>query len=420
MVKKKKKKFQLSKNRKKIIFIANTKNQLNSLEPVFKLFKKEKEYSPIYYQDQSFLSSLRKYTDLLKSIFYIKKIWYNYNDYILKDMNYESIKVNGLMKDFYIIHLFRFVVSTFNNLYHFEKFLKDINPSALVLAEELSSEGRLYAEYCRLKNIPTIYVPHAALPVYYDLVTRTDFNCIASPGIIGKKYLIERGEPEENVHITGRARYDYFYKKDFNQLTEINDMFNNQKYKFEPNKFTILFTTNPIGNKAIEKQVTSVINAIKNLNLIDNLVIKLHPRENGLIYKKILTQLNVKPIIVRDYNIFDLILSSKILLSAISTTILEAMIIGTPVILLDFVNLDISYTGTYLFGQEKYVITVKNQKMLSEELQELLNNNNHYTEYRNRLKENAKKFSFFNEKTSNSKIIHDLILKTINDNEKNC
>lgn len=404
------------KNQKNIIFLANTQNQLNSIKPIYDYFKKEKQYNPIFYEDHTFLSSLGKYNELVKTIFQLRRIWIDNFNKMLKGMRYDSILIKGIMQDFYDIHLFLFIVSTFNNLYYFDEFFRYTAPLALIIAEELSAEGRLYTKYCKLKKIPTIYVPHAALPIYNELVAKTDFSCITVPGQLNKDFLINRGESREKIFVTGRARYDEFFTGNLKMLSQVNDMFNNKIYKFDPDRFTIIFTTNPIGFKATKKVVTSVINALNELNQINNLIIKLHPRENGLIYRKILKKMGIEPVIVKDYNIFELIKSSKVLLSMISTTILEAMIIGTPIILLDFVNLDFSFTGTYQFCQDKYVLIAKNQELLIEKLRELINNKDYYSTYSKNLKENGKKFCFYDEKASSTKIIHDLIIKTIEKN----
>ena len=82
-------------------------------------------------------------------------------------------------------------------------------------------------------------------------------------------------------------------------------MFNQRTYKFEPERFTILLTTNTIDDISNEKLINTVINSLKELNLIDNLIIKLHPGENGILHRKVLNKLNSFPIIIQDCKIVE-------------------------------------------------------------------------------------------------------------------
>ena len=130
--------------------------------------------------------------------------------------------------------------------------------------------------------------------------------------------------------------------------------------------------------------------------------------------KDLLKKLNVNPIIVQDYNILGLIKSCNLLLSRISTTILESMIIGTPVILLDNVNSNLYFTGTYLFLKEKSLIKIEYDDQLTSVLKKLSENKSFYEEYSLKLKEIAKKYSFYDYHNSTSQIMINLVSKVIN------
>ena len=150
-----------------------------------------------------------------------------------------------------------------------------------------------------------------------------------------------------------------------------------------------------------------VLLSLKELNLLDNLVIKIHPNENGRRHKWVMDELKIEgPVIVKDYDILELIKSSNLFLSRSSFSVLEAMIIGTPVIVLDYINVDFYFSGSYKFLEEKDLITARNQKSLSEAIKKLINNNDVYNQYSQKIKQLAKGYSYYDgNKTPTEKIV---------------
>jgi UDP-N-acetylglucosamine:LPS N-acetylglucosamine transferase len=221
------------------------------------------------------------------------------------------------------------------------------------------------------------------------------------------------GVPKHNIEVTGIPRYEYFYKQEVNRLNEIRDIFNKRSYVFKENEVSILLTTNPIDDISNERIITNVVNSLKELDLIENLIIKLHPRENGSIHKRILKKLNVSPIVIKDYKILDTIKSCDLLLSQKSTTILEAMLVGTPLILLDFINKSFKETSKYQFLDEQYVITVKDQDTLTEKIDQLISNKSLRRTYIENLKDISQEFLFYDPKAPPIHKITKLILKIV-------
>ncbi|MFW9930757.1 MAG: hypothetical protein ACFFD1_15315, partial [Candidatus Thorarchaeota archaeon] len=255
-------------------------------------------------------------------------------------------------------------------------------------------------------HIPTIYVPHAAIPIIDELISNSDIKLYALGGEMDKNYYILRGIPEEQIQVVGIPRYEQLYTSNINKLSSIKDHFDEKIYNFSNKKFPILLTTNPIDDASNEKIISFVSKSLKDLNLIKNLIIKLHPNENGLLHQNILKKLNINPIIVKDYSILRLIKSCNLLISQKSTTLLEAMIVGTPMILLDFINRDFRETSRYDFLNEELIISVKNEKQLTETVKDLFSNPTYCEKYTERLREYASKFSFFDySQTPTQKIV---------------
>lgn len=395
-------------DKKNIIFIIESKNQFKAVESLVELIKSSEIFNPIFFSEKNYIP-LNRINKLIKFLFQISNIWQYNIKKITSNLKYNALNLEGAIQEYFNYGLIFNFLRIFSNLSQINEFFEYFPPNLVVLADNMKLEPRLYAKYCRLKDIPTIYIPHGAIPVYDEWVSKSDFYFIAAPGEQDKKYLVQKGEPEKKIIVTGRPSYDNFFKGNIKKLSEVQDMFSNRKYKFDKDKFTILLATSPVDYKAREKLLSIVIQSLKELNLIDNLIIKLHPSEDGIIHKEILKYFNVDPILVRDYNILDLLKSSDLFLSRSSTTILEAMLIGTPLILLDLINLKAYFSGTYLFCRDSNVISVKNQNELTQQLKQLINDEEYYSKYRKCIKDLANGYAFFNKEKTSSEIIYDLI-----------
>jgi len=408
------KKNKISEKNVKILFIYSSKNQFDSINPFFKLIKKKKTFMPIYYMDKSYLT-LIKVPKILKFYFVIKKNWMKYRKIISSALKFENLKFDEILEDFFQNELIFRLIRLSLNHYHIKKLFNKLKPSLVILSDEIRPESRFYSNYCKLRNIPTLYITHGSIPIWPELVSISNFSIIATPGESSKQYLLEKGEDSRKIIITGRPKYEKFYKGKIKKLEEIRDPCTNTLYNFNSKKFTILFATSPVDFISKEIILRNVVQAIKDLNLIDNFIIKLHPREDDQWYRKILKKMNVDPIVVKDYDIFELMVSSDVYLSKSSATILEAMIVGIPIILLDFVNLNFLYTATYQFCEEKYLIRVKNKYELVAAIKKLLYCSDFRMQYSNGLKKLALKHSYYEEKKSANEIIYDFIKTLLKD-----
>ena len=398
---------------KTLLFVSNSENQFNSIKNIHHHYKKNNRYNTLKYSNLNFLS-LSKIPKLITFMIYLKQCWKNSFNSLFINFNYEEIKVNNLLKDFYNTQLFFVSPIIFNQYNNFKKFTEKYNPSIVFISNEMSPDGRLYSCYCSQNNIPTIYIPHAAFPIYDESITRKHFSYINVPGESDKNYLLIKGEKERKIILTGRPRYEKIYRGSLKKLYKIKDSIENREYYFDRRSFTILFTTSPIDYEAKKRGLDIVVTCLKELNLIDSLIIKIHPRESILWYKKRLSELGVNPIVVKqEYDIFELINSCDLLLSRTSTTILEAMIIGTPVIILSFMNLKFHITGTYLFSRDNRILNVKTIEELKVLLMKIINNKSFYQKYRSEIKKISKKYNYYDTNRTSFDIIVDLIDKIL-------
>ena len=59
-------------------------------------------------------------------------------------------------------------------------------------------ETRSYTNYCKIKNIPTVYVPHSGIPIYDEIICKSDFKYITVGGKNAVDYFVKKGEPKKN------------------------------------------------------------------------------------------------------------------------------------------------------------------------------------------------------------------------------
>ena len=190
-------------------------------------------------------------------------------------------------------------------------------------------------------------------------------------------------------------------------------MFSNRIYKFNPNRKTIILATTRFDDASVEKLIQTVVKTLKKLNLIDNLIIKIHPADSGYLHKSIIDKLDVNPFIIRDDNLLKLMKSCDVLITCYSSIALEAMIIGTPVIEARFVNLGFTFIEPYAFFSKEFVKVAESQESLMRIIKELMTNEETLLEYSKELQEKSKLFSFYDENDPPTDKIIKLILKTI-------
>ena len=94
------------------------------------------------------------------------------------------------------------------------------------------------------------------------------------------------------------------------------------------------------------------------------------------------------------------------------------MIIGKPVILIDFINWEFNDTHVYGFANKNFIKVAENPDSLIKLINELSKNKRLINMYSEELKENSKIFSYFNEKNPPTSRIIKLIQELIEKNKK--
>ena len=156
-------------------------------------------------------------------------------------------------------------------------------------------------------------------------------------GEITKKEMIKWGADPKKIVITGNPRFVKPEKRDVKNLK--------QKFGFEKNRPLVFLATECLeeygkvfGEKEKITYLKTLIDVLKE-NSNYQLIIKLHPREEMSFYKIILPKLGLKnAVVVKDENLHDIINMCDVLITGFSTVVSDALIIGKPVIILNFLN----------------------------------------------------------------------------------
>ncbi|MEK6973635.1 MAG: CDP-glycerol glycerophosphotransferase family protein [Nanoarchaeota archaeon] len=254
------------------------------------------------------------------------------NDASFKEnYRYKNIKLYEIVKE-ELNYIFRkhlieavFYIEYFNSIY------TKYNVKAIVLASDVLRTGKTAAKTAELNKVASVTVQHGAtgeragrygyLPISSDR-----FACW---GKTSKKALISYGGNEKKIVITGCPRYDSLIKKQgFRSKEEIYALFN-----LKPEDKIIVYATNVMPEQ--ELMFTNLARACNELNI--KLVLALHPADKEEFYKNICSKNNWSLLVNKDFsNLFSLISYSELLITKASTVAIEAMIIGKPIVTMNF------------------------------------------------------------------------------------
>lgn len=173
----------------------------------------------------------------------------------------------------------------------------------------------------------------------------TDKIAVISP--FAKEILMENKVDENRITVTGRPVYDVLLRRRFRR----NDIF--QKFGLNPDKKTVVYTTENIPIAKTKHRMTLICLAIKELihyyqrrkewNKIPQLFVKVHPEEKNLRpYIDAITQARVTTHITRKggmTDLYQLLSICDVLVTGFSTTALDAMLFGIPIVTLNFTGI---------------------------------------------------------------------------------
>ena len=198
-------------------------------------------------------------------------------------------------------------------------------PDIIVVVNDLTLFGKAAVIVGQKMGVASLRISASVVPPNQQIpLVSADFLAVSGEAI--KEVYAQSGMPEENIIITGNPRFDALFKR--NWFKERTKTF--AKYKLDPNKKLIVYTTQPIQER--EKLLNAVFSTLKKLPEMQ-LIVKLHPSESALLYNQMMDLIKLNnAIIVEDIEIYELLNAADCVLTSFSATGLEAMMLDKPVI----------------------------------------------------------------------------------------
>lgn len=206
-----------------------------------------------------------------------------------------------------------------------EKMINDMKPNVIFIPTITGPFERAVYHICNKNNIKTLSLQQGTInDTYVGYVHRfmSGYPYPTKTLVWGKFYkdlLINNGFPVESIEITGSPRYD--------QLVCLEE----PKNKKKP---ILLLVTAPFGDKVNRKIALDAYECAKQLDM--QLIIKIHPNGEKISYYKNVLKGKKDVTILQNENIYSLINTADVVLTVFSTSCLETVIIGKPLVIYDF------------------------------------------------------------------------------------
>ncbi len=192
-----------------------------------------------------------------------------------------------------------------------------------------------------------------------------------------KEEIIKEGFDKNKIIITGQPFFEILLKKK-NQKFRLNKL--RSSLNLSSKDFLITYASEPISQdypksywgyteQSILREIYETIKKITPLSTKKiSLVIKLHPRETLNNYKKIINYLkknSINIIVDKDHRPLDLILASNLICGMSSMFLIEAVILGKPII---SVQIGLKGKNPFVLDRKRIVKSILTPKALYKEL----------------------------------------------------
>jgi hypothetical protein len=267
--------------------------------------------------------------------------------------------------------------------------LRKYDFSSILVWSELGFNEKILIKLGKQNNIPIVLIQHGLGFETEEAIEHTKFM----GGI--PKYV-------DHYIVWGDSFRDFLIKSNFQKEkiavlgSTLHDNFDNYLSSIDKN-YILLATSSPVKNLVKDLLIQTHINyenSIKEIcqitkKLNQKLIIKLHPDFEEIDISNLLLVTNSDITILKNGNIFDLISSSKLLITIdLSTTILESQILRKPVFTLDVKNYDFGTHEIFTYDSQlmakienfetKLTTFLNDQKLQEKKNQDQINYSKYY------------------------------------------
>ena len=211
-------------------------------------------------------------------------------------------------------------------------------PNVILLTEYNKRFCRTIARVASRLNIRSVTIQHgmlADLPQLSPIVT----DKFLVYGDKFKNVLVKNYGDPKKVVLVGMPRSDVIVSKKYDKKKIFSDLDISNGNKEEKKNKVICFLSQPFDIEYKTKLLKIIYSGLKKIREEElekesdiNIIVKLHPQEDGKINKKIAHDCGLKIKIVKDYDLLNIIHCSDIVIAIASTTIFDSVIMNKPVI----------------------------------------------------------------------------------------
>jgi hypothetical protein len=276
------------------------------------------------------------------------KKWLSHSWYSLKNieslkktLTYQEIPLWNLLEDEFSYLFTTYFVELVKYIEVMRYMINREKVKIVVSWNDVLKFEKTVALLCKDLKIPTLVIQHGVTghPMGYVPVTS---DKMAVWGEIAKNWLVNHGVNSDKLVITGNPKFDDLSRKEIDpKKSTIYD-----ELKLDSKKGVFVFATQPplVGfisretEKANELVFRALLKAMEEFP-DKQLVVKLHPIDDGKLVRRIAGEQKAKMniVITKNVNLYDLLRVSDLLITIDSTVALEAMLLNKPVVL---INLD--------------------------------------------------------------------------------
>ena len=233
--------------------------------------------------------------------------------------------------------LSKLVPNLFGRIQWTELFAKIIRPASFVVRQDINPLYRSTCQVLRSRGIPVVVIQHGILSRdlagFYVMPKVGDIQAVW--GEYYRKWHTDRGKPAESQVVTGCPRYDGLFN-----LPPLDRDRLSRQFGLDPKLKVVLVATEwfeaDTYRHTVEEEENYIRLVLRSLKVHGDvqIVVKLHPgfqERYQAIVSEVAAQEGVQVVIAKD-SLWDLISLSSLVIVAISSVCVEALILGKPVI----------------------------------------------------------------------------------------
>ncbi len=206
-----------------------------------------------------------------------------------------------------------------------------LRPSLLVVMNDLRVLGRAAVLTARVQGVPTLHLQHGIMADWL-LWQKVHSDRIAVWGEENRRALVEAGVAPGRIAVTGNPAFDRLAQGvEPERMERVR-----RSLRLEAGRPLLLVTTQNDSFAASRRQIEAVVVAAREFPALQ-IVVKLHPADAFAPYQRLQRELaGVDLHLTQHSDLAALLALSDLLVTRFSTTALEAMLQGKPVIVLNF------------------------------------------------------------------------------------